>query len=141
MLSHTSDSTFFVKTSLLGLLSLVLYQVFKRVTRYRSLAYLPGPPPNGYIFGNIKDTYGDEKAVIFNQWIEKYGRVFASWALFMEREVYLADLKGVAHVLRHDDIYEKPADARFLLSRITGHGETDFTLFVSARADGKTRCL
>ncbi|KAL0575360.1 hypothetical protein V5O48_006611 [Marasmius crinis-equi] len=120
--SILSTSTL-AKAVLTALVGLVSQDILNRARLYLSVKNLPGPPHNGSILGNSKQVMADERAVVANQWFEKYGKVFGVWALFGSREIFLADLKGLSHVLKHDsEIYQKPDHVRYLLGRSAGHG-------------------
>ncbi|KAK7037571.1 hypothetical protein VNI00_011063 [Paramarasmius palmivorus] len=66
--------------------------------------------------------YSQEHAMLANQLIEKYGQLFRIKSLLGGNEIILSDLKGVAHILKNETIYEKSEPLRYMLSRITGHG-------------------
>ncbi|KAJ8072362.1 hypothetical protein PM082_015921 [Marasmius tenuissimus] len=111
------------QTILTLLAALVAHSVAKRVVLYWSTQHLAGPPYAGFVAGNFKESLDDEKAVVPNQWIEKYGKVFRTWGLLGAVNLYMADLKGLSHILKHDTTgYMKPDYLQFMLSRVTGRG-------------------
>ncbi|KAK1231562.1 hypothetical protein PQX77_005296 [Marasmius sp. AFHP31] len=113
----------FTQAILTLLAALVAHSVTKRVVLYRSTQHLAGPPYAGFVAGNFKESLDDEKAVVPNQWIAKYGKVFRTWGLLGAANVYMADLKGLSHILKHDTTgYMKPDYLQFMLSRVTGRG-------------------
>ncbi|KAL0574781.1 hypothetical protein V5O48_007173 [Marasmius crinis-equi] len=103
--------------------ALIFPTLFKRATLYLSTKHIPGPSYTGFVAGNLQECIDDEKAVVMNQWVEKYGKVIRIWGMLGSPDVFLADVKGISHVLKHDSVgYQKPDETRYLLERVTGHG-------------------
>ncbi|KAL0573217.1 hypothetical protein V5O48_008737 [Marasmius crinis-equi] len=126
-LSTTLDILFLAKTALALLIALlipsILGRVIGQVTLYLNTRHLAGPPYIGFVSGNFQQVLDDEKAIAVNVWMEKYGKVFRGWGLLGVANVYMADLKGLSHILKHDSVlYQKPDYLRYLLSRVTGQG-------------------
>ncbi|KAF7359134.1 hypothetical protein MSAN_01255000 [Mycena sanguinolenta] len=117
-----------------------LYQIFKLVYReFNSpLKSLPGPKSTHFFYGNLKDISNAENSVLHEQWVREYGStlkykgmgsyhaseiVFTSYkGFFGLTRLYTTDHKALNHFLTNSYIYQKPAPARYNLSRIVGPG-------------------
>ncbi|EMD33504.1 hypothetical protein CERSUDRAFT_118078 [Gelatoporia subvermispora B] len=87
-----------------------------------SLRYVPGPPCASFIYGNVKDLLTGDSSTMHEELVEKYGHVITYKGFFNMDRVYTTDLKAVNHFLTHSSDYQKPAQARFFLSKMLGEG-------------------
>ncbi|KAL0574562.1 hypothetical protein V5O48_007399 [Marasmius crinis-equi] len=117
------DYPFLVKAASALIVTSFIPNLLERARLYWSTKHIVGPPWAGFIAGNFQESLDDEKAVVINQWMEKYGKVFRTWGMFGETNIYLADLKGLSHVLKHDAVeYQKPDQLVYMMGRLTGCG-------------------
>ncbi|KAK1235950.1 hypothetical protein PQX77_000817 [Marasmius sp. AFHP31] len=101
----------------------VVQIVIRRATHYFHLKHIAGPSFGSLFSGNFQETFNDRKATVINRWIDRYGKVFRTWAFFGDIELYVADLKGIGHVLKHDSVrYQKPEMVLFITKRLIGNG-------------------
>ncbi|KAJ7611336.1 cytochrome P450 [Roridomyces roridus] len=70
------------------------------------LRHLPGPRNPSLLYGNTKEMLADFGLV--SQWRTRFGRVFRFWGLFSISEIYISDLKALAHILNDNVAYRKP---------------------------------
>ncbi|KAL0061794.1 hypothetical protein AAF712_011311, partial [Marasmius tenuissimus] len=97
--------------------------VIRRAIHYFHLKHIAGPSFGSLFNGNFQETFNDRKATVINQWINRYGKVFRTWAFFGDIELYVADLKGIGHILKHDSVrYQKPELVLFITRRLIGNG-------------------
>ncbi|KAJ6500711.1 cytochrome P450 [Mycena sanguinolenta] len=101
-----------------------LYQIFKLVYReFNSpLKYLPGPKSTHLFYGNLRDISNAENSVLHEQWVREYGSTLKYKGFFGLTRLYTTDHKALNHFLTNSYIYQKPAPARYNLSRIVGPG-------------------
>ncbi|KAK1235951.1 hypothetical protein PQX77_000818, partial [Marasmius sp. AFHP31] len=101
----------------------VIQIVIRRAIHYFRLKHIAGPSFGSLFSGNFQETFNDCKATVINQWIDRYGKVFRTWAFFGDIELYVADLKGIGHVLKHDSVrYQKPELVLFTMKRLIETG-------------------
>ncbi|KAK1230328.1 hypothetical protein PQX77_006583 [Marasmius sp. AFHP31] len=101
----------------------VIQIVIRRAIHYFRLKHIAGPSFDSLFSGNFQETFNDCKATVINQWIDRYGKVFRTWAFFGDIELYVADLKGIGHVLKHDSVrYQKPELVLFTMKRLIETG-------------------
>ncbi|OCH90175.1 cytochrome P450 [Obba rivulosa] len=89
---------------------------------FSSLRHLPGPPRGGLFYGNLKSVFAGDNSAVHEAWLEKYGHVIKYKGFFNKDRLYTTDLKAVNHFLTHSSDYQKPALARFFLSKMLGEG-------------------
>ncbi|KAK7035894.1 cytochrome P450, partial [Favolaschia claudopus] len=85
----------------------------------------PGPKSTHFFYGNMKDIWNKEPAVLHQQWTAKYGPTLRYQGMAISsaqlNRLYTADTKAVHHFLSSYN-YRKPEMARYTLSRIVGDG-------------------
>ncbi|KAI5118119.1 hypothetical protein M0805_008028 [Coniferiporia weirii] len=89
---------------------------------FSSLRYLPGPKSKSFIFGNLEEIRKADTSELHEKWTEQYGKVMKYKAFFGEDRLFTMDTRALNHVLTHSVDYQKPAQARFNLSRLLGDG-------------------
>ncbi|KAG6811357.1 hypothetical protein H0H92_007822 [Tricholoma furcatifolium] len=95
---------------------------------------IPGPTNSSWVYGNMKDIWAAEKAVLREKWVEKYGPSFQYRGLLSRRRLYTIDTKALNHILMNSDIYQKPEVIRYNLGRLLGGAVRELTesFFVKA---------
>jgi hypothetical protein len=129
--------------------TIALYGTWKAIvflTRpWRShLRYLPGPKHASLMWGNMKQIQFAESQSLHEEWVNEYGTTFKYKGFFLvchntsnrnsplitcygtrnlqTDRLCTMDLRALNHVLTHSIDYQKPAQARFNLSRLLGNG-------------------
>ncbi|KAL0064343.1 hypothetical protein AAF712_008789 [Marasmius tenuissimus] len=111
------------KVTITAAVGWVVQIVIRRTIHYFRLKHIAGPSFASLFSGNFQETFDDCKAAVINQWIDRYGKVFRTWAFFGDIEIYVADLKGISHILKHDSLrYQKPELVLFTMRRLVGDG-------------------
>ncbi|KAJ7042055.1 cytochrome P450 [Mycena alexandri] len=110
--------------SVLGsLVAYAFYQIFVKLVyaEFTSpLRNLPGPKATHFFYGNMKEIWNNDNS--HEQWVQQYGPTIKFRGVFRSTRLYTTDTKAVNHFLTNTNIYEKPAHARYNLSRIVGPG-------------------
>ncbi|KAJ3974379.1 cytochrome P450 [Lentinula raphanica] len=83
---------------------------------------LPGPPPNHWFWGNLKEIQRHDAAVLHEKWVQEYGRTYKYKMLFGRQRLFTMDTKALNHILMNHYVYQKPEVARYQLSQILGEG-------------------
>ncbi|KAF9453702.1 cytochrome P450 [Macrolepiota fuliginosa MF-IS2] len=102
-----------------------LYKVTKFVwTEYinNPLKELPGPPSPSWIYGSMQQIRDAENSVMHEQWIGEYGSTIKYKVFLGMSRLFTMDLKAINHILMNSQVYQKPEQSRFFLSRILGDG-------------------
>ncbi|KAF8191593.1 cytochrome P450 [Mycena galopus ATCC 62051] len=101
-----------------------LYQIFKLVYQeFNSpLKSLPGPKSAHPFYGNLRDIWKAENSVLHEEWVREYGSTLKYKGFFGLTRLYTTDTKALNHFLTNSYIYQKPAPARYNLSRVVGPG-------------------
>ncbi|KAG8952969.1 hypothetical protein FRC04_003421 [Tulasnella sp. 424] len=97
------------------------YNHFPSSSPQSSIPSLRGPPSTSLISGNLFLIF-DPDIDQLEQWLKKYGNVFAMPALFGVKGVYLADPKAVAYVTTRFTAFPKPPALNLAIMRLTGPG-------------------
>ncbi|THU89944.1 PAH-inducible cytochrome P450 monooxygenase PC-PAH 1 [Dendrothele bispora CBS 962.96] len=90
----------------------------------KTLKFLRGPPSPSWLFGHEYEFFKEiEVGKLSEPWILEYGSTFRFSGSFGEDVLYLADPRGLQHVLQTSSYhYPKPRDAQNSLRRIFGNG-------------------
>ncbi|KAJ6630229.1 cytochrome P450 [Mycena sp. CBHHK59/15] len=101
-----------------------LYEVLKLFCQeFNSpLRHLPGPKPDHWFYGNFREIWKAENSVMHEKWVREYGPTLRYKGFFGLTRLYTTDTKALNHFLVNSYIYQKPAPARYTLSRIVGPG-------------------
>ncbi|KAJ7253334.1 cytochrome P450 [Mycena haematopus] len=99
-----------------------LYQIFKVIYQeFNSpIKFLPGPKSTHLLYGNL--------SVLHEQWVREYGSTLkykgadSFHTCKILTRLYTIDILALNHFLTNSYIYQKPAPARYNLSRIVGPG-------------------
>ncbi|KAF8894814.1 cytochrome P450 [Infundibulicybe gibba] len=86
------------------------------------LKNLPGPKSKSIIYGHFKEIWEAENSVLHEKWVEEYGNTIQYKGLFGMRRLFTMDTRALNHVLMNSYNYQKPAAARYNLSRVVGPG-------------------
>ncbi|KAF9453706.1 cytochrome P450 [Macrolepiota fuliginosa MF-IS2] len=86
------------------------------------LKNFPGPPSPSWIYGNMRQIWDAENSVMHEQWIAEYGSTIKYKVFLGMTRLFTTDLKAINHVLMNSQVYQKPEQSRFFLSRILGDG-------------------
>ncbi|THH09705.1 hypothetical protein EW145_g1826 [Phellinidium pouzarii] len=89
---------------------------------YSHLHYLQGPKSSSFIYGNLEEIRKAGTSELHEEWSVKYGKVMKYKAFFGESRLFTMDTKALNHILTHSVDFQKPAQARFNLSRLLGDG-------------------
>ncbi|THV07086.1 cytochrome P450 [Dendrothele bispora CBS 962.96] len=90
----------------------------------KSLNFLRGPSSTSWLLGHEYEFFKQvEAGKLSESWISEYGSAFRFGGPFGEDVLYLADPKGLQHVLQTSSYhYPKTKDTQNLLRRAFGHG-------------------
>ncbi|CCM05371.1 uncharacterized protein FIBRA_07587 [Fibroporia radiculosa] len=112
-----------------ALLALVAWKLVKLFSTPRNscLRDLPAPPPASWLYGNSKQIFEDDVAVVQEAWARKYGHVFKykgflSVSLVPHDVLYTTDVRALNHVLGHSNDFQKPGIVRNNLASLLGEG-------------------
>ncbi len=104
------------------------------------LKEFPGPPSPSWLYGNVRQIWDAENSVLHEKWVEEYGSTIKYKAFLGVRRLaisevglrfdklikltrlYTMDMKALNHVLMNTQVYQKPEQSRFFLSRVLGDG-------------------
>ncbi|KAH6914090.1 cytochrome-450 hydroxylase [Coprinopsis sp. MPI-PUGE-AT-0042] len=120
-----------LQTVLLGISATVIYSVYKLWVQTMSdpLRRLAGPPPTPGFFGPILGTNlgpvlsPSASNKVHELWANRYGRSIRIRGVGPADERLLTlDPASIAHVLKNSTMYEKPWQARVLITRLIGCG-------------------
>ncbi|THV06948.1 cytochrome P450 [Dendrothele bispora CBS 962.96] len=103
------------------LLCLIIGGLYRRL--FPHLRYLQGPKSSHLIYGNFAEIANDFTTTIHNRWAETYGPTYRLHGALKTTLLVTQDPKAIQHILKHsEDIYHRPEQARFSLSRLLGNG-------------------
>jgi hypothetical protein len=112
--------TFNLPIVLLGLS--VLYLLYGKLTR-NPVAELPGPKPESFIFGNLREYFEGQAGEIDFEWQETYGDVVRYKGLLGEDRILVSDPKALQHIFQTAGYsFAKPEDRRELSQLLAGRG-------------------
>ncbi|PCH43025.1 cytochrome P450 [Wolfiporia cocos MD-104 SS10] len=83
---------------------------------------LPGPPNRSWLFGNLREIFEADGAVLHEAWVEQYGLTIKYKGWLNSDRLYTMDTRALNHILSHSSIYQKPPMARYQLSQLLGKG-------------------
>ncbi|EIN14704.1 cytochrome P450 [Punctularia strigosozonata HHB-11173 SS5] len=89
------------------------------------LRKLQGPASPSWLLGNLAQLFADDPGSVQASWLQQYGTTFKISGFFNvsgRDRLCTADPRALNHVLTHSADYQKPAFARYNLSRILGEG-------------------
>lgn len=136
-----------ILVSLLGLTGVVLWKAWPLLPRWTATALrnLPGPPSPSWFYGNFQETNAEERSIVQERWIAKYGPnlvyknflnvrstpnacgdgdVLTSTHLRAQNDrLYTIDTRALNHILTRSVDYQKPIVARRNLAKVLGEGE------------------
>ncbi|KAI9453185.1 cytochrome P450, partial [Russula earlei] len=99
-----------------------IYAAWK-AKRKTPLDDLPGPPPESFVLGNIRQLMREQVSTYDIKWQKSYGMVVKIGAPFGHDRLWLSDPKAIQHILQASRYnYVKPYAARFALNAATGRG-------------------
>ncbi|KAH9975382.1 cytochrome P450 [Lactifluus volemus] len=87
------------------------------------LADLPGPPPESFLLGNLRQLMREQVGVFDVKWQDTYGMVARIKAPFGKDRLWISDPKAIQHILQTSRYnFVKSYAARFALNAATGRG-------------------
>ncbi|KZV69777.1 cytochrome P450 [Peniophora sp. CONT] len=89
---------------------------------FSPLRNVPGPSPQNWVYGNIKESRKLTRAVAQRQWMQQYGSIFTTWSFFGSQRLFLGDSRGIGHVISDPMNYYKPQLGRYIAGQIIGDG-------------------
>ncbi|KIK52835.1 hypothetical protein GYMLUDRAFT_233155 [Collybiopsis luxurians FD-317 M1] len=89
---------------------------------FSQLSRLPGPKSSDWVFGHLKERRASEEPLLFEKWMQEYGRTYKFKSFFGQDRLFTLDSKALNHVIMHHFIYQRPEQGRWHLSRILGNG-------------------
>ncbi|KAI0672471.1 cytochrome P450 [Trametes maxima] len=110
---------------ILAVISVVLWKTYPTLTApFTSwLLVIAGPPSPSWFFGNLRQLReSDSEATVFERWVEEYGPVVMHRGFFNAPRLFTIDTRAINHILTHSAEYEKPDQARRMLSSLLGKG-------------------
>ncbi|KAF8202079.1 cytochrome P450 [Mycena galopus ATCC 62051] len=114
-----SPILFLVASAILSWALIYLLRFLHREFTY-PLAAVAGPKNRSFIFGNIQQTENDPDQT--KKWQEQFGPIYRFRGLFGMRHLYVADVKGLSHIVANDSQYERPPAVVGFRKRLMGHG-------------------
>ncbi|KAF8655799.1 hypothetical protein AX16_002885 [Volvariella volvacea WC 439] len=107
--------------------TLVLYGLYRLARFYYKdrtspLRVLPGPKSWNWIWGNLQELVEIENGDQPDKWVKEYGNVIICKGFLGTSRLFVADPKALNHILMNSYTYQKPEQARFMLSEIVGNG-------------------
>lgn len=133
--------------TLFGLIGVVLWKAWPLLPRWTATALrnLPGPPSPSWFYGNFQEINAEERSVVQERWIAKYGPNIVYKNFLNVRStlkacrggdvltlthghaqndrLYTIDTRALNHILTHSVDYQKPIVARRNLAKVLGEGE------------------
>lgn len=89
----------------------------------RRLVDLPGPPPESFLLGNLRQLMREQVGKYDVKWQERYGMVATIAAPFGSDRLWISDPKAIQYILQTSRYnFVKPYAARFALNAATGPG-------------------
>ncbi|KZV69585.1 cytochrome P450 [Peniophora sp. CONT] len=98
-----------------------LYRLFI-APNFSPLRNVPGPSRPSWLYGNVKESRKLTRAVAQKQWIQGYGSIFTTWSFFGSQRLFLADSRGIGHVISNPMDYYKPQLGRYIAGQLVGDG-------------------
>nr|BED42956.1 cytochrome P450 monooxygenase [Trametes versicolor] len=110
--------------TLLGLIGVVLWKAWPLLPRWTATALrnLPGPPSPSWFYGNFQEINAEERSVVQERWIDKYGPNIVYKNFLNNDRLYTIDTRALNHILTHSVDYQKPIVARRNLAKVLGEG-------------------
>lgn len=79
-----------------------------------------GPPSDSLLKGNLGTVLGAPADRFQKNWTELYGPTFRYTGFFCRPQLFTSDLKAIAHIYAHADIFDRAAQSRRLFRTLTG---------------------
>ncbi|KAI9465874.1 cytochrome P450 [Lactarius psammicola] len=96
---------------------------FWRAKQKSPLVDLPGPPPESFLLGNLRQLMREQVGIYDVKWQEKYGMVARIKAPLGNDRLWISDPKAIQYILQTARYtFVKPYAARFALNAATGPG-------------------
>ncbi|KAK6974831.1 cytochrome P450 [Favolaschia claudopus] len=110
----------------LPVIAVIVFYIFVDIARiwFRNwtsgLDYIDGPKNSSFVLGNFKEM--NEDPYLTSKWRNRFGPIFKFKDLFSVGELYVGDIKAVAHIVSKSDIYERTPASQISNASIMGHG-------------------
>lgn len=120
MIPHYYQTVSLTKVAITAGLSYGLWKIISRIVRiYTSpLHYLRGPKSNNMILGSFTELTTNLN--IFNEWAEKYGKVYKTKGSLGADVLVVVDSRAINYVLTHSVDFPKPSEGRAISNRLFG---------------------
>ncbi|EIN05390.1 cytochrome P450 [Punctularia strigosozonata HHB-11173 SS5] len=92
-----------------------LWYLYRRSVTKSAIKYLPGPPAQSFMTGNLKQLFSFEGLPFHHMLASKYGGVAQINALFGDQQLYISDPRALHHILVKDQ-YVFEESSGFLVS-------------------------
>ncbi|KIM48379.1 hypothetical protein M413DRAFT_16317 [Hebeloma cylindrosporum] len=103
-------------------LLVVLYQIYRRFTR-TTISDLPGPEPESFILGNLRQYFQSQAGDIDFEWQEAYGDVVRFKGPFGEDRLLISDPKALQYIFQTAGYrFGKQAERREIAIMLSGRG-------------------
>ncbi|KAK0220055.1 cytochrome P450 [Armillaria fumosa] len=106
-----------------GLLCIVLvHTLYRQWTRRASLTNLPGPEPESFLLGNLRQFYQGQAGEADFKWQASYGHILRIKGILGENCLFVSDPKALQHIYHSGYVFRKHVIRRELTRLITGKG-------------------
>ncbi|KAK0452219.1 cytochrome P450 [Armillaria borealis] len=106
-----------------GLLCIVLvYTLYRRWTRRASLTNLPGPEPESFLLGNLRQFYQGQAGEADFKWQASFGHTLRIKGILGENCLFVSDPKALQHIYHSGYVFRKHVIRRELTRLVAGKG-------------------
>ncbi|KAK0458900.1 cytochrome P450 [Desarmillaria tabescens] len=106
-----------------GLLCIALIlTLYRRWTRRASLANLPGPEPESFLLGNLRQFYQGQAGEADFKWQASFGHVFRIKGILGENCLFVSDPKALQHIYHSGYLFRKHVIRKELTRVVAGKG-------------------
>ncbi|KAJ7183142.1 cytochrome P450 [Mycena filopes] len=95
------------------------------------LRRMVGPKNPSLLLGNFQQMADD--SLVVDRWRQEFGPNFVFKGLFSVRELHTSDIKAIAHIISHSNVYRKAPFALYSAKRLFGNGVLTSELDVHKR--------
>ncbi|KAF8633415.1 hypothetical protein AX17_004586 [Amanita inopinata Kibby_2008] len=105
-----------------SVLLLIVQRFYKRLTRI-SISHVPGPQPESFMLGNLREFYHDQAMEAEFRWQKIYGDIVRFKASFGEDRLLIADPKALQYIYQTSGYnFFKQPERREMTRIISGRG-------------------
>ncbi|KAF9462391.1 cytochrome P450 [Collybia nuda] len=103
-------------------LSVILYWLYRRLTHI-SIAHIPGPKPESFLLGNLREFFQGQAAEADFKWQSEYGDIVRFKGPFGEDRLLVSDPKALQYIYQTSGYnFVKQVERRELSRIISGRG-------------------